>query len=107
MSAMKGPGSARDHPPAAAPSAKTNLPDNHQIEVVDLLKDPATRFERIKAWTSSDVDQAVARSRSPRIIGDDLPAGSHGSQKCCFALGLQAKEPQVRDKAMKSAIANY
>ena len=74
----EGPSSARAIANLSA-ICKDHLPDNHQIEIVDLLQDPTARFERSYPG-DSDVDQAVARSRSQ----DHRRPGRGSKSVACF-----------------------
>ena len=74
----EGPGSARAIANLSA-ICKNHLPDNHQIEIVDLLQDPR-RVLSDHVPGDSDVDQAVARSRSE----DHRRPGPGSKSVACF-----------------------
>ena len=80
---MKGP-VQREPSPTSAPSAKNHLPDNHQIEIVDLLQDP----RRVLSDTILATPTLIKLSPAPvrKIIGD---LGEEA--KVLLALGLQQR----------------
>jgi hypothetical protein len=62
-----------------------HLPDNHQIEIVDLLQDPR-RVLSDHILATPNVDQTVARSGS-----EDHRRPERGSTKVLLALELQQR----------------